>query len=258
MCTISILRDNNGLTVTSNRDEVRTRNEAGMRQELAEATLRIYPLDAQAKGTWVGTNNYGIVASLLNMYEVDYQGSLSRGLIIPRLLEFRCLADVRKWLTQAFEPILYSAFVLLVMNKDELYRYRWDGLNFNEELIEFSRFFLESSSSVDLATTVEYRQRLFKDWQKNGHAEEDILAFHCQRDEANASQAVCMAREHSHTKSVSQIRVGTSHVEFHYLSPERLEPLVNTDIELNQLASVRCQLLTHTRPDEVSAEIDTG
>ena len=258
MCTVSILRDNGGLVVTSNRDELRTRDEAGIRQDLSEMTQRIYPIDAQAKGTWLGVNNYGIVASLLNMYEADYQGSLSRGLIIPRLLEFGCLADVREWLAQSFEPSLHSAFVLLLMNKDELYRYRWDGLSFNAELIEFSHSFLESSSSVDLEATVMYRQRLFANWRTRDGSAEDILAFHCQRDEANASKSVCMAREHSHTKSVSQIKIDASSVEFRYLSPERLGPLVNTDIKPNQLESIRCELLAPTQPDEALAKIRTG
>ncbi|MBL4851378.1 MAG: NRDE family protein [Gammaproteobacteria bacterium] len=261
---MSILRDNNGLIVTSNRDELRTRNEAGLRQKStvgrAETTQCIYPVDAQAQGTWVGANDYGIVASLLNMYEADYQAdpalTKSRGLIIPRLLEFRRLRDVRKWLTQSLEPRLYNAFVLLVMDKNDLYRYRWDGLSLNEECVQFSHYFLESSSSVDLAATVMYRQNQFKDWQITDNCShnraQSILRFHCKHDEDNASKSICVAREQSHTKSVSQIQISNSHVDFRYLSPDNLAGLINTNIDIKQLEVARHELLVVAQAGKVS------
>jgi len=243
MCTVSILRHKSGMTVTSNRDELRTRNEAGVKQELAGSTQRIYPVDAQAQGTWVGVNDYGIAASLLNMYESEYQGSLSRGLIIPRLLEFQSLDDARDWLTQSLQPYLYSAFVLLVMDRNDLYRYRWDGNSLTEELIEFSHYFLETSSSVDLVETVAHRQRIFKEWHDaEGHCEA-VLTFHCKRDETSSTNSICMAREHSHTKSVSQIQIDDNTVYFRYLSPDCLEQFVNTQIDATQLEVVEYELL---------------
>ncbi|MBN4069061.1 NRDE family protein, partial [Beggiatoa alba] len=264
MCTVSILRDNNGLIVTSNRDELRTRNEAGLRQKStvgrAETTQCIYPVDAQAQGTWVGANDYGIVASLLNMYEADYQAdpalTKSRGLIIPRLLEFRRLRDVREWLTQSLEPRFYNAFVLLVMDKNDLYRYRWDGLSLNEECVQFLHCFLESSSSVDLTATIMYRKNLFKDWQiTDNHAHDraqSILRFHCKRNENNASKSICMAREKSHTKSVSQIKINNNHVYFRYLSPDNLAGLINTNIDIQKLEVVSCELSALPQADKVS------
>jgi len=243
MCTVSILRNGSGFVLTANRDELRVRDECGLKQRADGVTTSIYPVDAQAKGTWVGVNDYGLAASLLNMYEADYQGSLSRGLIIPRLLEFNCLNDIRLWLTQSFEPTLYSAFVLLVMDSDNVYRYRWDGVKLTEELIEFSQCFLESSSSVDLHETLAYRQRLFHDWHQNGGDMKSIFIFHLRCDKNNTSQSVCMARELSHTKSVSQIRVNSNRVEFNYLAPDKTELAINALVEPKNMESAGFNLL---------------
>ncbi|MBL1293868.1 MAG: NRDE family protein [Thiotrichales bacterium] len=258
MCTVSILRNKNGLIVTSNRDELRTRDEAGIRQELTGATHRIYPVDAQAKGTWVGVNDFGVVSSLLNMYESDYKGDTSRGLIIPRLLEFQSLVEAREWLTSSFQPRQYSAFVLLLMDKEDLYRYRWDGLSMDEELIEFSNYFLESSSSVNLSDTIAHRQCLFKAWQLKSdinNSANEMLTFHCARDEGNATKSICMARELSHTKSVSQIQIDDSDVDFRYLSPQKLAEKVNTYVKVEDLENIKSDLLAPSDTDELLAKI---
>lgn len=228
MCTASVFRSSNSLLLTANRDELRTRNEAGIKQLNINETHLVYPVDAAANGTWVGGNNHGVAACLLNMYQSNYQGVLSRGLIIPKLLEKENLADVRGWLTSIFRAELYSAFVLLVMDIDELYRYKWDGEELIEEIIEFDQWFLESSSSVSLLPTLEHRQQLFSDWQRENGKANDVMAFHLSRDVNNASQSVCMAREKSHTKSICQVAIDQAGVEFRYLAPEYLESAVNT------------------------------
>lgn len=235
MCTVSVYRDQNLLLVSANRDELRTRREAGLQRRTPAQIEQVYPLDAAANGTWIGANACGVSACLLNMYESDYQGVLSRGLIIPKLLGMQNLSAVRQWLNSAFNPALYSAFVLLVMDKSVLYRYRWDGQTLAEELVEFDRWFLESSSSVDLHPTLRHRRQLFQKWQQQDGDPQNILDFHLLRDEENASQSVCMAREKSHTKSISQVVVTSNRIEFRYLEPAKLESFVNRRIQPKDL-----------------------
>jgi len=134
MCTISILRNLEGsILLTANRDELRTRGELGLQQDKRNTVQRIFPVDAQANGTWLGVNNYGVVAAILNFYEVLYQGTQTRGLIIPSLLEFECLTDARSWVTESLKLNEYSAFTLLLMDREEVYRYRWDGVALQEQ-----------------------------------------------------------------------------------------------------------------------------
>jgi len=247
MCTISILRNLEGsILLTANRDELRTRDELGLKQDQRNTVQRIFPVDAQANGTWLGVNNYGVVAAILNFYEVPYQGALSRGLIIPSLLEFECLHDARGWLNESLELSEYSSFTLLLMNREEVYRYRWDGVTLQEQVLDFTKQyfhsshksgsaksnfssgFLESSSSVDLHNTLSHRHRLFQKWQEQGGNEKSILGFHLARDENNSSPSVCMARKLSHTKSISQIHLEATGGQFSYMAPDHVDAMVNT------------------------------
>lgn len=262
MCTISVLRNQEGsILLTANRDELRVRGELGLMQNKQDDVKRIYPVDAQANGTWLGVNNYGVAASILNFYEVKYQGTLSRGLIIPHLLEFKHLADARRWLTQTFEPDLYSSFVLLLMSRENIYRYRWDGKSLQEETLNFtenyfhkssnsvpskhnfSSGFLEVSSSVDLQNTLAHRHQLFQQWQEQGGDEKSILNFHLTRDGNNSSPSVCMAREISHTKSISQIYLGPDGGQFRYLAPEKLVTMINATPEVDAMEIIKFDLL---------------
>lgn len=227
MCTATVYRSHSTLLLTANRDESRNRNEAGIKASKVGETHLVYPVDAAANGTWTGVNNHGVAACLLNMYQSDYQGVLSRGLIIPKLLEKESLSEVRTWLNTSFQAELYSAFVLLIMDVNCLYRYKWDGDKLIEEAIDFDHWFMESSSSVELEATLSYRHEKFSRWQKENGKANDVMALHLSRD-ANASKSICMAREKSHTKSISQIAIAEAGIEFRYLAPEFLESSVNT------------------------------
>ena len=260
MCTISILRNLEGsILLTANRDELRTRGELGLKQDKRSNVQRIFPVDAQANGTWLGVNNYGVVAAILNFYEVPYQGTLSRGLIIPSLLEFECLSDARSWINESLKLADYSAFTLLLMDREEVYRYRWDGVTLQEQVLDFTKQhfhgahksnstknnfssgFLESSSSVDLHNTLSHRHKLFQLWQEQGGDEKSILGFHLARDENNSSPSVCMARKLSHTKSISQIRLDATGGQFCYMAPDCIDAMVNTipSLEASKLEAMK-------------------
>lgn len=94
MCTILLTRDELGrLVLTSNRDEQRTRARAlpPAPVELTRTTA-LYPIDADALGTWVGANAHGLVITLLNNYQQSASfhpdgEPVTRGRLIPALLE---------------------------------------------------------------------------------------------------------------------------------------------------------------------------
>ncbi len=234
MCTATLYRSQGSFLLTASRDESRCRKEAGIKESEFEDSQIVYPVDAAANGTWVGCNSHGLAACLLNLYQSDYQGVLSRGLIIPKLLENTSLKEAHTWLTDHFQTDLYSAFVLLLMDTQHLYRYQWDGEIFVNQRIDFNHWFLESSSSVDLENTLAYRHDKFFHWKEDNGKASDVLSFHLKRD-ADASKSVCMAREKSHTKSISQVSVTQNDVEFRYLAPEKLESAINTVLKPSAL-----------------------
>jgi len=252
MCTVSIFLDKGKLLLTASRDESRTRGEDGVKQFHHNGNQCIYPIDTKSKGTWLGVNDCGIVAAILNMYQVvDHQGSHSRGLIIPELLKHKSLSQVDDYL-QSLDAKCYSPFVLLVLNNATVYRYCWNGVSMQKENLsasnEFEHGYLESSSSVDTDLTIAYRQQLFQQWKQDkpeNNLAVKILEFHLTRDENEQSASVCMARSRGHTKSISQVMLSEHAAEFHYLAPEKLEAMVNTSLsetELNALETIKFNL----------------
>jgi hypothetical protein len=89
MCTLSFLPVEGGFHLLMNRDEQRSRPAAFPPRLHPCGNLRaIYPSE-QGGGTWIGTNEAGLTAALINWYSrprLSGQAAFSRGLIIPTLL----------------------------------------------------------------------------------------------------------------------------------------------------------------------------
>ncbi len=265
MCTVSIFLAKGKLLLTANRDESRSRGEDGLKQIQHNNIACLYPVDSKSQGTWLGVNDFGIVAAILNMYQANYQGSQSRGFIIPELLKYKSLSQACDY-TQSLNPKLYSPFVLLLMDNTNLYRFSWDGVSMSKETLSVKESivggFLESSSSVEPDNIIPYRQKLFQQWQQDKSNEDNkaakILTFHLMRDTDKPSASVCMSRPNGHTKSICQIALNKSEIEFHYLAPEKLESMVNVNLdqaELSALETVKLTLQEINSPKNLSTKI---
>jgi hypothetical protein len=91
MCTVSWAPVAGGYSLHFNRDESRTRTPALPPAALEREGVRfLAPIDAEAGGTWIGTNQFGVTVSLLNRYHetpVEPDGPrTSRGLLVIDLL----------------------------------------------------------------------------------------------------------------------------------------------------------------------------
>ena len=96
MCTVTLLRLSRGYRLVVNRDESRSRPEAlGPKIVQAGDRQAIWPIDPAGGGTWVGVNDVGLAAALLNLNAGPSSvvpGLRTRGAIIPLLLESASLA----------------------------------------------------------------------------------------------------------------------------------------------------------------------
>ena len=109
-----------------NRDELRTRGrEIPPTRYATLDTAWVGPIDSDAGGTWIGTNEFGLTACLLNAYfpvgaapEVAQQGARSRGVIIPELLSHRSFLEYETWLCDVLDPTQFAGFMLLVVAAD--------------------------------------------------------------------------------------------------------------------------------------------
>ncbi len=132
MCTVTVLRaPGNGshaphVRLICNRDEQRSRPVA---RELVQRRLgardAIMPIDPRSDGTWLGANDCGLVACLLNATPHPEATSenpshgvhTSRGAIVPATL-YACSIEEALILVRGLIPGQFPPFRLLVLTSD--------------------------------------------------------------------------------------------------------------------------------------------
>jgi hypothetical protein len=127
VCTVSVVPHCRGLRVACNRDERRSRPDAlPPIAHVAGGLVGLWPVDPASGGTWIGVNEAGLVAAILNSTPVapppPQPAPLSRGTIVPAVLQEEQLAAAisraRAFPDDRFEPyvlVLAQAGVLAVM-----------------------------------------------------------------------------------------------------------------------------------------------
>lgn len=118
MCTVSFLpSEDSGFHLLMNRDEQRSRPRAHPPRLHSCGKLRgVYPSEPGG-GTWIGVNEAGITAALINWYSMPQPRStaFSRGLIIPTLLSAGDTAEAASFLRAL--PLQFMApFRLLLID----------------------------------------------------------------------------------------------------------------------------------------------
>ncbi len=116
MCTVSIVPAGDGFRLVSNRDERRARARARPPRWYDLGGRRaLFPLDPEGGGSWVGVNDVGLAAALLNrspgspvpaaagaapIHTAATRPAASRGLIVPLLLSAASLRDAQQLMRQ--------------------------------------------------------------------------------------------------------------------------------------------------------------
>lgn len=221
MCTVTVHRSSDRLLVTMNRDEARDRAP-----ELPPAIHHnevdwLAPSDSARGGTWIGVNDRGVVACLLNGY-VEGDSFLrekntenrSRGAIIPWLMALGGAHDIRDAAMTNFDAHRFMSFSLIVTDSQSLDAYHWKG---GGELLSSSQqdhwsFF--SSSSWKTEEVIAWRRRAFDDWRANGCVTVGALpSVHVLHPDGKREWSPLMDRERTCTRSITQIEVTPSHGE---------------------------------------------
>jgi len=217
MCTLTVLRDADRVLVTMNRDERRDRApEISPRVSVDHSTGVAWagPRDGAAGGTWMGANEFGVVACLLNQYA---SGSApprdpsrpSRGAIVPALLARGSWGNGLAWLDSDFDPTAYDGFRLVLVNAEETVLVVWTGTGDLEIMRPPTERFFLSSSSWNQEEVLPWRRARFEEWCAAGaKATHRIPSIHLLRSEGMESWAPLMAREHSATRSITQVDLG--------------------------------------------------
>lgn len=219
MCTLTILRDSERVLVTMNRDERRDRAPEGPPKIAVDPSTGVAwvgPRDGNAGGTWMGMNEFGVVACLLNRYGADEAADRpaaprpSRGGIVARILGIGGWGEVVQSLAEAFDPAPYDGFRLVLASADEDPRVvDWSGDgDLATEVHPEPSFFL-TSSSWRQDVVLPWRRERFDEWMAGGSRMEGrIPGIHLLRPEGMDSWAPLMSRELSATRSITQAELG--------------------------------------------------
>jgi len=216
MCTVTLRCDGGSLLLTMNRDERWDRAPEEPPRVIPGAPGRpswLAPFDSASGGTWIGVNDRGVAACVLNGYGPGDEGLRgnpsvpSRGSIIPRILEEQD-GTGRARVLGVVDFSAYASFTLLVASKDggEIVRWRHGG-GLEREEVGLGWSFLTSSSWDEPEVAVS-RRRVFDAWRASGEPMRSGLpALHLSAPTGEEASAPFMTRELSATRSVTQVRV---------------------------------------------------
>lgn len=216
MCTLTLIPEEHGYTLTMNRDERRNRDEAGLYRASVGSIDASFPLDKVAGGTWIGLNNQGVSLALLNRYQApSIETPYSRGLIIRQAIFKGTVNEICEYLKYLdVEP--YNPFDLLLIDRNRIHQFCWDRTTYQFSSSEYTQPLIFTSSSERLAQVSGYRKAQFSKWVKRADSSKTISQFHLSQEQGRAADAVLMAREQVHSKSLVQIRVGLQAASLRY------------------------------------------
>lgn len=215
MCTMTWMYQNDGYEMYFNRDEAKTRLIAYPPKVFsANGVSFIAPIDADAGGTWMGVNAFGVSVCLLNGFghidkrRTDY---VSRGALVMSLLDVSEREPVKKKMAE-MDLTVYRPFSLVILEpRRSVVSWIWDGGNLQMELdVPAPRI----SSSFRLQDVAEHRQRVFQ--SENMRQSKTLEDYHRSHVPEAGPFSVCMHRDDAHTVSLSKVVVTSEHVNFFY------------------------------------------
>jgi hypothetical protein len=174
----------------------------------------IAPIDADAGGTWMGVNMFGVSVCLLNGFgHVNQQRTdyVSRGALVMSLLDVSSGNVAQKKIAK-MDLAEFRPFSLVVLDPQQpVLSWVWDGVDVRLGT-DISGPLI--SSSFRLNDVAEHRQRLYQhlDIQQTKALE----SFHRSHAPEAGPYSVCMHRDDAHTVSLSRVVVSQALVNFYY------------------------------------------
>jgi hypothetical protein len=221
VCTVTVVPHSSGARIVCNRDERRSRPDAEAPVVRTGGGLQtVWPRDPESGGTWIGTNEAGLVLVLINRNPRGYApapaGKRSRGTIIPALVTLHdmrdVLARVRQLNGREFEP-----FTLLAYQRTRLLCANNIGAGVNVNTAAVSRPMVFTSSSLGDHLVCGPRRELFARLVCGTPAPLDgQRAFHRHAWTHRPEISVCMSRPDAATVSRTVIDVDRARVRLQY------------------------------------------
>jgi len=248
MCTVSWIHEDGGYQIFCNRDEKLTRRPATDPQLLCRDGVRfLAPIDADAGGTWIATNEFGVTVCLLNgALEVEPQASdarRSRGLIVLDLASAASIQEVQARVWQAdLQP--YEPFTLVALETGQHATViEWSGVE--TRILPYGEPYmpLVSSSFDPEAVRARRRGQLAELTGSAGVLNPvSLLVFHQSHWPERGPYSPCMHRADAETVSFSWVTVTDAEASFYYSAGPPCRTLTGESytLALRQEDSVLC------------------
>lgn len=224
MCTVTWILEKNGYQIFFNRDELKTRRMALPPQvAIRRGVQYIAPTDADAGGTWLAVNEFGLSVGMLNYYHPEAGNALpgkeyiSRGLLLKSLIDSATRAEAIRRL-QREDPGNYRSFILVIWEPGKtVAACTYDG-SYRPAMVEENPAIPLTSSSFSTGKVIEKRRSLFREMASSLPQIDarSLTAFHQSHLPGAGPYSVCMHREDAQTVSFSRVIVTAQKVEFLY------------------------------------------
>ena len=208
MCTVSFIKSQGKVIITSNRDEQTSRPSAiAPKNYIVGGKNVVYPKDQKAGGTWYAVDERGTVLVLLNgaseKHIIRSPYRKSRGLVVLELIA--SLSPKEFWNDIDLHNI--EPFTMVLLLHDQLFQLQWDGSNKITQELDANEHHIWSSSTLYPKDVRTCRVNLFKSFlqQKKWIAEEDMYQFHRYTDDENQENGFVINRNNElKTLSITQ------------------------------------------------------
>ena len=213
MCTVSFVKHKEGFSLTSNRDEQKSRPTDPPKIYGEYKQNLIYPKDQKAGGTWIATSDRNITVCLLNgafsKHKHNPPYAKSRGIVLKE----RFVYSTNQKFIDSVNLVGVEPFTLLLIDHNDKIDFKvlvWDGKEKYIENVNPNQNRIWASSTLYGETERKNRKIWFKKYiEKTDEPNpEDLLKFHTGSFTSDKENDIVMQRGHDlKTVSVSQINV---------------------------------------------------
>lgn len=208
MCTVSFVSSKGKTIITSNRDEKTIRPSAiPPKNYILKGKNIIFPKDLKAGGTWFAVDETGTILVLLNgtneKHKVELSYRKSRGLVVLDIISSLSPKDF--WEEINLEKI--EPFTLVLFQNNELFQLSWNGNNKEKTLLESTKNYVWSSSTLYSSEIRKKRSDWFYTFLEKNPAisETEMLHFHRHTEAENQENGLVINRNNEmKTLSITQ------------------------------------------------------
>lgn len=207
MCTVTFIKQNEEIFITSNRDEAPHRDAASLVVSDFGTERLLFPMDPISGGSWIMMNQKQRVICLLNggfttfIPKPSYR--LSRGVVV---MDAAASDDLTTFF-HSYNLADIAPFTLVTYDRGALHQFTWTGEERYLKEMNTEEPHIWSSATLYTPEVVKQREEKFKQWLSENpvRTAESIQAFHHLQEGDSKNGFIMNRDEVVKTLSITQI-----------------------------------------------------